>query len=433
MIGPRARRGPAVYLVAAVAGCLVGLVGGGFRWCLVRAEELRGSLLGASEQLAGPGWLLPVLCTATGAAVACAIAQRVPLAAGSGIQDVEAVWRHEREPQPLRLLPAKFAGGLIALGSGLVLGREGPTVHMGAAIGAEAGRRARMDPRDITLLHTSLAGAGLAVAFTAPLGGVLFVCEEVTEVVRARLVLLTLIGTATAVGCSQLLLGDGPVFRIPALPDPQLALLPVFLLFGAATGVLGAAYNRLVVGVLAFCDRVTRVGPVARAAVIGAVVGLLLGIDPLLAGGGDQVSGRLLSGDIPLVPVLAVYLVLRFVAGPLSYAAGTPGGLFAPLLALGALWGALVHGLALPFLPGGSSGAVPFAIAGMAAMFAASVRAPVTGLVLTVEMTGATSLLVPLLAACFAATLTADRMGSVPIYDSLRLRSAKWNRPPEPS
>ncbi|MEU9420616.1 ClC family H(+)/Cl(-) exchange transporter [Streptomyces sp. NPDC048272] len=420
---PRASRGRiAVHLVAAIAGCLVGLVGGGFRWCLARATELRGSLVGASEHLGVLGWLVPAALTATGAAVACAIALRVPLAAGSGIQDVEAVWRGERSPRPPWLVPAKFVGGLIAIGSGLVLGREGPTVHMGAAIGAEAGRRTRLDEDDVRLLHTSLAGAGLAVAFTAPLSGVLFVCEEVTRTLRVRLVLVTLIGTATAVGCSRLLVGDRLDFRVPDITGPPLALLPAFLLFGAATGVLGAGYNRLIIGFLDRCDHVTRVGPVARAAVIGAVVGLLLGIDPALAGGGDRLSGRLLGGAVPLVPVLVGYLVVRFLAGPLSYAAGTPGGLFAPLLAVGALWGALVHALAQPLLPGG--GAVSFAIVGMAALFSSVVRAPVTGIVLVVEMTGATSLLIPLTAACFAATLTADRMGSTPIYDSLRLRTA---------
>ncbi|MFD3548667.1 ClC family H(+)/Cl(-) exchange transporter [Streptomyces sp. NPDC058655] len=420
MTAGRSRGGLAVYFAAGVAGCLVGLVGGSFRWCLARAEELRGSLLEASERMGGAGRLLPVLMTAVGAAAACAIARRVASAAGSGIQDVEAVWRGEGEPRPLRLLPAKFAGGLIALGSGLVLGREGPTVHMGAVIGAEAGRRAGLGARDIVGLHTSLAGAGLAVAFTAPLAGVLFVCEEVTRAVRPRLVLLTLIGTATAVGCSRLIVGDRPVFQVPDTAAPPLLLLPVFLLFGAATGALGAAYNRLVLGALAVCDGATRVGPVPRAAAIGAVVGLLLGIDPLLAGGGDTLSARLSGGGALPVTVLAGYLVVRLLAGPLSYAAGTPGGLFAPLLALGALWGALVHGLALNLLPAGGYGA--FAIVGMAAMFAAVVRAPVTGIALVVEMTGAVSLLVPLLTACFAATLTAGRLGSEPVYDSLRRR-----------
>lgn len=314
----------------------------------MRAVDLYGSLLSASERLGGLAWLLPVGVTAAGAAVACAIARRVPLAAGSGIQDVEAVWRTEATPRALWLVPAKFVGGVIALGSGLLLGREGPTVHMGAVIGAEAGRRTRMTAQDVRLLHTSLAGAGLAVAFTAPLGGVVFVCEEVTKVFRPRLVLLTLVGTATAVGCSQLMLGGRPVFSVPDMAAPSIALLPVFLLFGAATGALGVGYSRLVVGMLAFCDHVRRVGPVARAAVIGAVVGLLLAIDPLLGGDGDQLSGRLLGGDMPVVTVLAGYLVVRFLAGPLSYAAGTPGGLFAPLLALGAVWGLSCTALRCP-------------------------------------------------------------------------------------
>ncbi|MFE3554209.1 ClC family H(+)/Cl(-) exchange transporter [Streptomyces sp. NPDC059193] len=416
------RRRPSAYLVAALAGCLVGLVGGSFRWCLERAEELYGSLLSTSERLGGPALLLPVAVTAAGAAVACAIALKVPAAAGSGIQDVEAVWLKERTPQSLWLVPARFVGGVISMGSGLLLGREGPSVHMGAVIGAEAGRRTRMSAPDVTLLHTSLAGAGLAVAFTAPLGGILFVCEEVTKVVRPRLVLVTLIGTATAVGCSRLIIGSRPVFPVPDVADPSVALLPAFLLFGAVTGALGAGYNRLLVGMLAFCDRVRRVGPVVRAAAIGAVVGLLLCVDPLLGGGGERVNERLLDGEVPAVTVLAGYLVVRFVAGPLSYASGAPGGLFAPLLALGALWGAFVHGLALPLLPDGGSAVVPFAITGMAALFAAVVRAPITGIVLTVEITGSTELLVPLLLACFAATLTADRMKSTPVYDSLRER-----------
>ncbi|MEU9256751.1 ClC family H(+)/Cl(-) exchange transporter, partial [Streptomyces sp. NPDC048270] len=363
-----------------------------------------------------------VVVTAAGAAAACAIARRVPSAAGSGIQEVDAVWLGERTPQTPWVVPARFVGGVIAMGSGLLLGREGPTVHMGAVIGSEAGRRTGMGAQDVTLLHTSLAGAGLAVAFTAPLGGILFVFEEVTKVVRPRLVLLAVIGTATAVGCSQLLIGGGAVYPVRAVTDPPVALLPAFLLFGAATGALGAGYNRLVIGMLAYCDRVRRVGPVARAAVIGAVVGLLLCVDPLLGGGGEQLNERLLDGGVPALAVLAGYCVVRFVAGPLSYAAGAPGGLFAPLLALGAVWGALVHGLALPLLPDGGSAAVSFAITGMAALFSAVVRAPVTGIVLTVEITGSTTLLVPLLLACFAATLTADRMGSAPVYDSLRLR-----------
>ncbi|MFE7805623.1 chloride channel protein [Streptomyces sp. NPDC057430] len=423
MTAARVREGYRAYLVVVPAGCLVGLVGGAFRWALEHADRLRGEVLEAAAGFGAPGWLIPVALAALGAAVACAIARRVPNAAGSGIQHVEAVWRGEAESgsRSLWLLPAKFFGGLIAMGSGLVLGREGPIVHMGATIGSEAGRRTRLGAEDTRLLHAALSGAGLAAAFSAPLGGLLFVCEEVTRSVRPRLVLLTLMGTATAVACSGLLVGDAPIFPVSAVPVPVWTL-PVFLLFGAAAGALGAAYSGLVVGMLTACDRLTRAPLVVRATVIGAVVGLLMAYDPLLAGGGDPLSERLLTGESPAVAVLAAYLAIRFVAGPLSYAAATPGGLFAPLLTLGALWGTLAHAVAAPLLPAQSVGPGAFALAGMAALFAGVVRAPITGVVLVVEMTGATTLLVPMLVACFAATLTADRLGSEPIYDSLRRR-----------
>lgn len=272
------------------------------------------------------------------------------------------------------------------------------------------------------MLHSALGGAGLAVAFTAPLGGLLFVCEEVTGTVRPRLVLLTLVGTVTAVAASQLIVGDALVLPVSALPAPPLWMLPVFLLYGVTAGALGAAYSALVVGTLEVCDRLTRVPLVVRAAVIGALVGALMAFDPLLTGGGDQLSERLLAGGSLTSAALAVCLAVRFVAGPLSYAAATPGGLFAPLLALGALWGTLTHALASPLLPAGAAGPAAFAVVGMAAVFTGVVRAPLTAIVLVTEMTGAGVLLLPLLTACFAAAVTADRLGSAPIYDTLRRR-----------
>ncbi|MFG2616555.1 chloride channel protein [Streptomyces sp. NPDC048507] len=419
---PGVRSDGRVFVVAALAGSLVGLVGGAFRWCLLHADALRGEVL---EAVAGPGparWLVPVALTALGAALACLVARSVPQAAGSGIQHVEAVWRRESEPHPVRLLPAKFFGGLIAIGSGLVLGREGPIVHMGAAIGSVAGRRARLGAEDARLLYTALGGAGLAAAFAAPLGGLLFVCEEVTRTIRPRLVLVTLVGTVSAVVCVRLVVGGDPLFPVADLAAPPLWTLPLFLLFGVTAGALGAAYSALVVGMLNAGDRLVRVPLPVRAAAIGAVVGALMALDPLLAGGGDPLSERVLAGGGMTVAALAAYLAVRFVAGPLSYAAATPGGLFAPLLALGALWGALAHALAAPLLPAGAGGPVPFAVVGMAALFTAVVRAPLTGIVLVVEMTDAAALVLPLLIACFAAHVTADRCESEPIYDSLRHR-----------
>ena len=173
--------------------------------------------------------------------------------------------RGDLAPPPLRLLPAKFVGGLLAIGSGLVLGREGPTVHMGAAVGAGAGRLTGRSDEEVRVLQTSLAGAGLAVAFNAPVGGALFVFEEVTKSFRLRVVLPTLLAVGVAVGCSRLIIGDQPDFRVSGVATPALALLPAFAVFGLLTGLLGVAYNRLVVGLLSAVQHLSRVPPIVTA------------------------------------------------------------------------------------------------------------------------------------------------------------------------
>ena len=172
-----------ICVTAIVAGVLIGFVGGAFRWCLQTADDLRIDFVDWAHKLPGPGWLVPMAAAAAGATLAALIVRWEPLAAGSGIQHVEAVFRGEARPPLIRLLPAKFIGGVLSIGSGLVLGREGPTVHMGAAIGAEAARRARLPDPEVRMMQTALGGAGLAVAFNAPIGGTLFTLEEVDEVV----------------------------------------------------------------------------------------------------------------------------------------------------------------------------------------------------------------------------------------------------------
>lgn len=408
-------------LLGLIGGIAVGIAGGLFRWCLNRLVEARGAMLEWAHGLGALGWLVPVLVVGICTAGAAYVVKLVPLAAGSGIQHVEAVERGDAEAPSLWVLPAKFFGGLLALGSGLVLGREGPTVHMGAVIGAETARIARRDAHDVRALQTSLGGAGLAVAFGAPIGGALFVFEEVAKRFSLRIVIPTTIGIASAVGVSRIFIGDQPVFMMKELNPPGLALLPVFIVFGLLTGVLGVLYNRMVTGSLELADRMRRVPPVWRAGSIGAVVGAVLFIDPLAAAGGDIVNQQLLGGVVFAAPLLALYLLVRLLLGPFCYAAGTPGGLFTPLLAVGALWGVLFSLLIAPLVPGPQLGAV-FALVGMSTFFAATVRAPFTGVVIVMEMTTVTGAALPMLAAAGSAVLAATWLRSAPIYDDLRER-----------
>lgn len=413
-----------ICVTATIAGAVIGFVGGAFRWLLEAAGRLRLDFVEWAHQLPGPGWLVPVVASAAGATLAALVVVWSPLANGSGIQHVEAVYRGEAPPPPISLLPAKFIGGVLAIGSGLVLGREGPTVHMGAAIGAQAARRARLPDHEIRMMQTALGGAGLAVAFNAPIGGTLFTLEEVTRSFRVKTVLATLSAAAMAVGCARLILGDHPEFRMEPIAEPRLVWLPLFVVFGLLTGLLGAVYSRLV---LWFLDRVTairRIPTLAKATVIGAVVGLVMVVYPQAVGGGEPLNQMILGGERFGLWVIVGYLVLRFFAGPLSYAAPVVGGLFAPMLAIGALWGVLFVGVFGLAWPGSvASLAIPMAVVGMASFFAATVRAPVTGVVLVMEMTASTAAIIPMLVATAAAILAAYLVGSPPIYDSLRERS----------
>jgi len=412
-----------ICVTAIVAGALIGFVGGAFRWCLRTAEGLRLDLVQWAHALPGPGWLIPIAASAVGATLAALIVRWEPLAAGSGIQHVEAVFRGDARPPLIRLLPAKFLGGVLGIGSGLVLGREGPTVHMGAAIGAEAARRVRLPDSEVRMMQTALGGAGLAVAFNAPIGGSLFTLEEVTRSFRVKTVLATVFAAVTAVACSRWILGNHPDFLVEPLAAPDLVWLPVFVVFGLLTGGLGAVYNRLVLWFLDHVAALRRIPAVAKAAVIGAIIGLAMFVYPLAVGGGDTLTQLIVGGHQIVLTVVIGYLAVRFVAGPLSYSAGVPGGLFAPLLAVGALWGLLFVGSLNVVWPGDlTSLALPMALVGMAAFFGATVRAPLTGIVLVIEMTATTSVAVPMMATTAAAVLAAYLVGSPPIYDSLRER-----------
>ncbi|MET0811677.1 MAG: ClC family H(+)/Cl(-) exchange transporter [Microbacterium sp.] len=419
-IGASARVLVVLGCLAIAAGVLIGFIGGAFRWLLLHADAVRVHLSEWAHTVPA-GWIAVVLFGALGAMVAALLVKLSPESSGSGIQDVEAVYRGQLASPPLSVVPVRFAGGLASIGSGMVLGREGPTVHMGAALGAGVGRIAKLDADDERILQTAMSGAGLAVAFNAPVGGALFVLEEVTKSASFRLLVPTVLGVATAIACARLVIGDHPDFLVRDVPNPPLYTLPMVLVFGVILGLIGAVYNALIVGLVELDAKLSRIPVTVRAGVVGALIGLALFIDPLSVGGGDALTQLILTGQAFAVPLLLLYLLIRFVAGPLSYSVGTPGGLFAPLLAIGALLGSIFGQAVLLMAPDlGREFVVAMALVGMSTMFGAVVRAPLTGVVLIIEMTAITTVTVPMLLAAGAAVVTAMLVKSPPIYDSLR-------------
>jgi len=411
-------------LVGAVSGAGVAL----FMLLLDEADQLRDALIVWAHARGSDGLWFVVGACAIAAGIAASLVRRIsPQAVGSGIPHVEAVLNGQLPEARFRIIPVKFIGGALAIGAGLALGREGPSVHMAATLGHLAGKIFRRNWPDCRVLLAAGAGAGLATAFNAPIAGAIFVLEELVRRFELRIAIAALGASASAISVSRAILGDGQDFHLGALVMPDLAIRPLFFVLGALAGVMAVIYNRVLLQTMATVDRFDHVPVEMRAALIGALVGALAWFLPDLVGGGDPITQRTLLG-VGTLALLPQIFLLRLALGSLSYSAGTPGGLFAPLLVLGAQFG-LFFGLACQFaFPGLDVQPEGFAVVGMAALFTGVVRAPLTGIVLATEMTADVTMLLPMLGACAMAMLTPTLMKDPPIYDSLRERTVSQAR-----
>lgn len=391
-----------LVVVAAIAGALTGLVGGLFRVLLEKLYEQLFHLLAFWRQLDSAGALIPGWCWALLGGGLCLGMSRwlvrfAPLAGGSGIQHVEGVFHGVAKPASFKVLPIKFIGGLLAMAPGAALGREGPTVQMAAVIGNVCGEIARLSRADRFLLYTAVAGSGLSVAFNAPLAGAAFVIEEVARRVTLRRLLVTLTAIAMATLSFWTVYGNTLEFHIGVPPAQSFSALTGMTLLGALCGCIGVFYNQTLLATLNRVEALPGMTPEVKAALIGMGIGLLAWFYPIGLGGGERQVQKILTGEMaPLT--LAVLLAVRWVMSPLSYAAGTPGGLFSPMLLLGAALGSLFAAI-------------------LAATGFFTLSAPDFALV------------VPLLSASVAAVLVASLLGNPPIYDSLLARMVAARKP----
>src|ERR1700722_6748858 len=410
-------------VTAALVGVLTGLSAASFRLLLQQGARLRAGLAGWAHGSWMGLFVVVLVCTAA-ASVAAALVHRIePHAEGSGIPRVEAVADGRVKPDRFRILPVKYIGGLLAISSGMALGREGPSVQMGGTAAVIVATLTRRNLTDLQILVAGGAAAGLATAFNAPIAGGVFVLEELVKRFDPRTTIATLVASASGFAAAHLMVESRTDFHMAPLADPRLVEAGWVFAIGLATGVLGVFYNAAVMFALRRADA-SRLPKEARAAATGALVGLLVWVAPDMAGSGNNLPQNALLGRAALLAVTGV-LVLRFVLGVVCYAAATPGGLFAPMLVLGSQTGLIVGLVALHLTPHAVPSLAACALIGMAAFFTASVNAPVTGLILATEMTGNTNQLPPMLGACAVAMLVAMALRSESIYDRLAERSAQ--------
>ncbi len=396
-------------------GLFSGLAAVTFRVLLEEAEEIRDAVM----ELAGQhSWGLAISAgfTAVLAAAGVALVRRVaPETAGSGIPHVEGVLHHGFSFRWFRVLWVKVVGGILSIGGGLALGREGPTVQVGASVGRAGGLWFGSNPEEERTLIAVGAGAGLSAAFNAPLAGMMFFFEELRGGDRPDDYLAALLASTAGDLLAREILGQGPVFGVlPITAPPPLEVVPLAIGLGVAGGLLGVLFNSGLFRTIGLFTRIRRRIPGwLLAAIVGALIGLLGYFHPGLLGDGHRLIGLALAGPPVLLTVLAMISV-RAVLTLGSYATGAAGGLFSPLLVLGAYMGAVASLLpaAGPLLP-------VCVVLGMAALFTGSIRAPVTGILLMIEMSGCYELILPLLATCLAAEFVAGELGGKPIYTAL--------------
>jgi CIC family chloride channel protein len=421
-----------VFLLAALVGTGVGLASTGFR----AATEALARSLASLPAGSGPGWLVPTAVTALLCGVAFLLVRRLaPEAGGSGVQEIEGALDGVRPVRWPRVLPVKFVSAVLALGSGMVLGREGPTVQIGGGVGAMVSRLARLPEEGFHVLVASGAAAGLAAAFNAPLSGVIFIIEEMRPQFRFGFLSFQsiLVASLCADIATRVATGQSPVLEVTSFPAVPLRALWMFAVFGGTLGVLAVAFSRAMMWMLQMLDRFPERGRLALAVGVGGAIGLVGWANSDAVGGGYDAIGGVFAMRFAMSGLLSLFAV-RFVLTLLSYGSGVAGGIFTPMLALGTLFG-MAFGLgAHSVFPGLFDHPGAFAVAGMAAFFAGTVRAPITGIALTVEMTGDFALILPLLITCLASTIAAEALGGRPIYAVLLERTlGSANSTPKPA
>ncbi|WP_338571115.1 H(+)/Cl(-) exchange transporter ClcA [Erwinia billingiae] len=419
----------AVLIVAGIVGTLAGLVGVAFEKAVNAVVSQRLSMLATVEKHWVLVFPLAFILSALLAMVGYYLVRRfAPEASGSGIPEIEGALEELRPVRWWRVIPVKFVGGMGALGAGMVLGREGPTVQLGGNIGRMVLDIFRMKSTEArhSLLATG-AAAGLSAAFNAPLAGILFIIEEMRLQFRYSVISIkaVFIGVIMSSIVFRIFNGEGAVIEVGKLANAPVNTLWLYLLLGMLFGVVGVLFNTLIFRTQDMFQRLHG-GNMRKVLIIGGVLGGICGvlgvIEPEAAGGGFNLIPIAAAGNYTVGMLLFIFLT-RVVTTLLCFGSGAPGGIFAPMLALGTLLGTAYGMASASLFPAYHLQAGTFAIAGMGALFAASVRAPLTGIVLVLEMTDNYQLILPMIITCLGATLLAQFLGGKPLYSSLLART----------
>ena len=351
--------------------------------------------------------------------------KRESMISGSGIPQVKGRVINKISVNWFKILIYKFLGGLLALSAGLSLGREGPSVQIGASIGEGVAEKTyKKMPVKKEFLITAGASAGLSAAFNSPLSGIIFALEEIHRNFSPLVLLPAMAAAISADFISKNFLGMEPALNFSEMNAIPLKYYWILIILGVFTGILGVLFSK---GIYLFQDIYSKLKKVPQEVkvmipfVITAILGLMA---PMLLGGGHELILELTEGGQSILFLIIIY-ILKFLLLLVCFGSGVPGGIFLPMLLLGAIIGDVFGVLSIELLGVNSSFIINFIALGMAGYFVSVVKAPVTGIVLIMEMTGSFSHLLSLSVVVIISFITSELLRNEPIYEVLLERLLK--------
>jgi CIC family chloride channel protein len=369
-------------------------------------------------------WLYLPLIAATGGAIAGLIVTYVPEASGSGIPEIRLHLARVGKRIRRRNIIAKFFGGIVAIGSGFSLGREGPTVSIGAASGTFVSSIFKLTGVKEKQLFAAGAGAGLAAAFNTPIAGVIFVVEELSHNFSSKFLAPCIVASITASAITRYLSGNKPSFEVLQIPEVfSWAQIPVYILLGLIAGVLGTVFTRSIIKSLDVFDGIKGIPLWVKVALAGLITGIVGVFIPEAIGDGHAATEKMLTGAAGVLWLLPLWFLAKIFLTAVGYGPGTPGGIFAPSLFCGAALGLFMGKFFNIIMPDLEIVSTNLALVGMGAFFTAVVRTPITAMVIIFEMTNNYQLILPLMLSCILADLVSQKLYPRAIYPALLFRS----------
>ncbi|MDQ2900179.1 MAG: chloride channel protein [Acidobacteriota bacterium] len=401
-------------VLSIVIGVVVGLT-------VVAFILLTGRLAARLYPPSGAAWRRVFIPTAGALLTGFLLVRYFPNARGSGIPQTKFAMFIQDGYISLRTVLGKFFCCSISLASGIALGREGPSVQIGAGIASVLGRRFGLSAANVKSLVPVGCSAALAAAFNTPIAAVLFSLEEVLGNLHAPVLGSVVIASATSWIVLHLILGDEPLFHVPAYQLVNPLEFGIYAILGVVGGLGSVCFVKLLLKLRVWFKRLPKSTLWLQPAVGGLVVGLFGWFRPEVLGVGYDYVERVLGGDFPLKTV-AVLAVLKIVATCFCYSSGNAGGIFGPSLFIGAMIGGTVGSAAHSLFPEVTANPGAYALIGMGTAFAGIVRTPLTSVIMIFEMTRDYSIIVPLMISNLISFFISQQLQREPIYEALALQ-----------